>query len=111
MIKGSMLRNQYQGIVNGDKTDLLLKPAESDSLPKIQRALGDFNKEVIVKNFPNTDPRKRLLRPEMMNELLTHMPESNDEYLELIPLNLRQSTDGIENRVFLNRVIEIINAA
>ena len=111
IIKGSMLRNQNQGIVKGGNADLLLKPAESDSLPKIKRELGDFNKEVIVKNFPNTDPRKRLLRPEMMNELLTHMPESNDEYLELIPLNLRQSTDGIENRVFLNRVIEIINAA
>ena len=110
MIKESMLRNQYQGIVNGEKADSFQKTEGSDGLTKIQKALGDLNREVIVKSFPNTDPGKRLLRPEMMNELLTHMPESNEEYLELIPFNLRQSTDGTENRVFLNRVIEIINA-
>ena len=62
-----------------------------------------------MKSFPNTDPSKRLLRPEMMDELLTHMPESNSEFLDSIPLNLRQCTDGTENRVFLNRVIEIVN--
>ena len=110
MIKESMLRNQFQGIVNGEKADSFLKTEGSDGLTKIQKALGDLNREVIVKSFPNTDPGKRLLRLEMMNELLTHMPESNEEYLELIPFNLRQSTDGTENRVFLNRVIEIINA-
>ena len=109
MIKGSMLRNEYQGIVKGGNGDLFLKPEELDGMPKIQRALDDFNREVIIKNFPNTDPGKRLLRPQMMNELLTHLPESNDEYLELIPFNLRQSTDGTENRVFLDRVIEIVN--
>ena len=85
------------------------KHDESDSREKLQRALEGFNSEVILKNFPNTDPGKRLLRPEMTKEILTHMPESKTEFLELIPLNLRQCTDGTENRVFLDRVIEIVN--
>ena len=82
---------------------------ESGSREKIRLALEEFNREVILKNFPNTDPGKRLLRPEMTKEILTHMPESKTEFLELIPFNLRQCTDGTENRVFLDRVIEIVN--
>jgi len=79
------------------------------SQEKLQQSLEGFNREVILKNFPNTDPDKRLLRPEMTKEILTHMPESKTEFLELIPFNLRQCTDGTENRVFLDRVIEIVN--
>ena len=82
---------------------------ESGSREKLQRALEGFNRDIILKNFPNTDPGKRLLRPEMTKEILTHMPESKTEFLELIPFNLRQCTDGTENRVFLDRVIEIVN--
>ena len=94
---------KYKKILPTEKHD------ESDSREILQRALEGFNREVILKNFPNTDPGKRLLRPEMTKEILTHMPESKTEFLELIPLNLRQCTDGTENRVFLDRVIEIVN--
>jgi hypothetical protein len=107
--KEFILENLFPKTVKEGKPLSFLKPKESDGLSKIKKALSDFNREVIVKSFPNTDPSKRLLRPEMMDELLTHMPESNSEFLDSIPLNLRQCTDGTENRVFLNRVIEIVN--
>jgi len=82
---------------------------ESDGREKIRQALEGFDREVILKNFPNTAPEKRLLRPEMKEQLLMKMPESEEKFLELIPINLRQCTDGTENRLFLNRVIEIVN--
>ncbi len=99
-------------LINGDKHKEAITQArseESDGRKKIRQALEGFEREVILKHFPNTDPEKRLLRPEMKEQILMQMPESEKDFLELIPINLRQCTDGTENRLFLNRVIEIVN--
>ena len=73
-----------------NKSELVDAIASNSGLSKAdsKRALEGFNSEVILKNFPNTDPGKRLLRPEMTKEILTHMPESKTEFLELIPFGL-----------------------
>ena len=47
----------------------------------------------------------------MMKEILEHLPETRDEFFDAIPLSLRQETEGAENKVFLDGVLEIVNAA
>jgi len=84
---------------------------QSEIQEKLWLALKSFDRDKIKKEFPDTKPEKRLLRPQMMKEILEHLPETRDEFFDAIPLSLRQETEGAENKVFLDGVLEIVNAA
>jgi len=84
---------------------------QSDIQDKLWNALKSFDRDKIKKKFPHTAEEKCLLRPEMMEEIMEHLPESREDFLESIPFNLRQETEGDENRLFLDGVLEIVNDA
>jgi hypothetical protein len=69
-----------------------------------------FDREVIRKEFPNTPENSRLLRPVMLEALLRYTPTSRVEFLELIPLYIREATDVAEGK-YLEQVFKIINAS
>ena len=67
-----------------------------------------FDSEVIVKGFPNTNESDKLLRPDMLDRLVEYKPKDKDEFMDLIPLYLRKSTDMNEADSHLADVLEII---
>lgn len=79
---------------------------EGSLLDKLVR----FDREVIRKDLPATPVIKRLLRPSMIEALVEFSPTCKAEFLEHIPLYLRQATDGAEGQ-YLDRVFSIINAS
>ena len=76
----------------------------------LREALQKFDQEVIRKKYPDTEDKKRLLRPAMLDALEEFTPTNKAEFLEVIPSYLRIATDGDEPE-FLNKVFEIINAS
>ena len=77
---------------------------------RLEDKLAQFNREVIGKEFPHTPEGKRLLRPAMLEALLEHAPTSQVEFLEVIPLYIRQATEAAECK-YLRQVFNIINAS
>lgn len=69
-----------------------------------------FDREVIRKELPETPESRRLLRPAMLEALLNYTPTDRVEFLELIPLYIRQATESAEGK-YLERVFEIINTS
>ena len=69
-----------------------------------------FDREVIRKELPETPEIRRLLRPAMLEALLKYAPTDSVNFLEMIPLYLREATEAAEGR-YLERVFEIINAS
>jgi superfamily I DNA and/or RNA helicase/very-short-patch-repair endonuclease len=73
----------------------------------IKERLIKFNDEVIKTEFPKTEEGKRLLRPEMLEALLEHLPTSKAEFQEVIPAYLRTGTVTYEAK-FLDDVLSLI---
>jgi len=72
--------------------------------------LVEFNREVIRKEVPDTPENQRLLRPAMIEAFLEYMPIDKSEFLEFMPLYLRESTNAAEG-TFLEDILELINAS
>ncbi len=72
--------------------------------------LVDFDRKVIRKENPDTPEKERLLRPAMIEAFLEYMPVDKSEFLEFMPLYLRESTNASEGK-FLEDILEIINAS
>ena len=64
---------------------------------------------MIIIQFPNTDSKERFLRPKMLDEIVKHRPTTRDEFHQMIPQYLRQSTLGEEFKIFIDSVLEIIS--
>lgn len=75
--------------------------------PGLRGKLSRFDREVIRIALPGTADNQRLLRPAMMEAFLEFMPVSKGEFLELLPLYLRQATDPREAK-YLDQVLKII---
>ena len=75
----------------------------------LREKLLEFDRKIIRKNLPNTPENKRILRPAMLEALLEYMPTSKWEFLEMIPLYLRQSIESDEG-TYLEQIFEIINS-
>ena len=73
----------------------------------IRDRLLSFDRDVIRSEFPKTDESKRLLRDEMLNILLEHLPTSKAEFQEFVPSYLRTGTITYEAK-FLDNVLGII---
>ena len=76
---------------------------------ELSKELERFDAEEIKIKFPNTDPEQCLLRPKMIDELIKNRPTTRDQFLQMIPQYLRQSTFGQENKIYLDSVLEIIS--
>lgn len=74
----------------------------------LKSRLIHFNESVILKEQPDTDPAKRLLRPAMLEALLEYKPLSKSEFLEFIPSYLRLGTDKNEGK-YLNQIFDIMD--
>ncbi len=72
--------------------------------------LVEFDREVIRKEVPDTPENQRLLRPAMIEAFLEYMPVDKSEFLEFMPLYLRESTNADEGK-FLEDMLKIINAS
>jgi very-short-patch-repair endonuclease len=73
----------------------------------IEERLLAFDKEVIREEFPKTDPNHKLLRKEMLDVLLEHLPTSKAEFQEYVPAYIRTGTVTYEAK-FLDDVLAII---
>jgi superfamily I DNA and/or RNA helicase/very-short-patch-repair endonuclease len=73
----------------------------------IKERLIRFDNEVIKTEFPKTEAGKRLLRPEMLEALLEHLPTSKAEFQEVIPAYLRTGTVTYEAK-FLDDILSLI---
>ncbi len=91
-----------------NKPDLLENESSSNDWDLIQK-LERFNAEEINIKFPNTDPEQRLLRPKMIDELVKNRPTNRDEFLQMIPQYLRNSTFGQEFKIYIDSVFEIVS--
>lgn len=69
-----------------------------------------FDREVIRKEVPDTADNRRLLRPAMLEALLEFTPTSKTEFLEMIPMYLRNATEATEGK-YLKQVFDIVNAS
>ena len=89
----------------------LVRDERATSGPEsLMERLLRFDREVIRKACPNTPRKKQLLRPAMLEALVEFMPTSKSEFLETIPLYIRQGTEAEEGQ-FLERVFELINSS
>lgn len=62
----------------------------------------------IAKKYPDTDPDKRLLRPNMMNYFLVNRPINTEEFLSTCPQSLRSGTSVDEAKDYLSTVFQTL---
>jgi len=67
-----------------------------------------FDTDVIRPRFNQTNSKKRLLRPAMLEALINELPTSKEEFAFKIPGYLRSGTDTSEAKEFLDAVLKII---
>jgi len=75
----------------------------------LEEALHKYESDNIRTAHPNTPANGRLLRPEMLKALIKHMPTSPPDFLQKIPLYLRDGTDP-EEKHYLSEVLDIIGS-
>ncbi len=73
----------------------------------VREKLVRFDREVIRSEVPETPENRRLLRSAMLEALLEFMPITKSEFVEMIPLYLRQATSSEEGK-YLDPVLSII---
>ena len=74
----------------------------------LEERLVDFAVNVVEKECPETEPEKRLLRPDMLKRLVSDRPTSREDFTVFIPGYLRTHTCANEAEKYLDEVIEII---
>lgn len=94
-----------------DDTETILNQIEnaeeSDDI-SLRDRLQEFDKNHIRIIYPNTDGNHRLLRPEMLDALIEHLPCSKSEFLERVPTYLRTGTSTDEAKL-LEPVLTLIS--
>ncbi|MBT4337030.1 MAG: DUF4011 domain-containing protein [Bacteroidetes bacterium] len=87
-------------------------------IPKLQKSNGislfekltKFDSEIIRREFPNTDENQRLLRPAMIEAFQKYLPTDINDFLEFIPLHLREEIDAKEGK-YLKNTLDIVNSS
>ena len=77
---------------------------------KIEKQLIELRKYV-ESDFPNTEPKNRLLTDDLIRVLVAFKPTSFSEFRSEIPFDYRRYVDGEEAQSYLPEVFEIINKA
>lgn len=75
----------------------------------LRKILLKFDSDVIREKYPKTPYSRQLLGPAMLEALIAYAPCDKTEFLELVPLYLRESLNPDEAGDFLERVLDIIN--
>lgn len=74
----------------------------------LRERLESFDERHIRAIYPDTDNTQRLLRPEMIDALMEHLPCSKAEFLERVPAYLRTGTSTDEAKL-LEPVLKLIS--
>lgn len=91
-----------------DNPSQYLNPELQDSKQMtIEERLLAFDRDVIREEFPKTNASQKLLRQEMLDILLEHLPTSKAEFQEYVPAYIRTGTVTYEAK-FLDDVLAII---
>lgn len=77
---------------------------------KIEKQLIELRKYV-ESDFPDTEPKNRLLTDDLIRVLVAFKPTSFSEFRSEIPFDYRRYVDGEEAQSYLPEVFEIINKA
>jgi hypothetical protein len=80
-----------------------------DSNLDLRKILLKFDKEVVRKKYPETPFNRQLLGPAMLEALIAFKPCDKTEFLEFIPLYLREKLHSNEAGDFLERVLDIVD--
>jgi very-short-patch-repair endonuclease len=88
-----------------DEVDLVSTVVQQEVDLKTQ--LQQFDHDVVRKEFPETTPDRRFLRPAMLDALLLYAPTTIWEFQQRIPPYLRHGTEPKEGK-FLKPVLAII---
>lgn len=89
------------------KDNVIVKEAKPDD-KELREVLEKFDNEVVIFQFPNTNSEERLLRSEMLDEIVKHRPTTRDEFLNKIPQRLRQATLGAEYKSYIDSVLDTV---
>lgn len=73
----------------------------------IENSLNQIAQE-IARKYPDTNPDKRLLRPNMLSYFLANRPVNVQEFLRTCPQSLRSGTSVDEAREYLNTIFETL---
>lgn len=97
-------------IVNSDEpqTPPVAQDYNDTSVP-LRVRLERFAREVIDVACPEVPPGQRLLRPAMIEALVEHQPVTREEFAARIPRYLREATDSKAGKLYLNKVLALIN--
>ncbi|MCU0836618.1 MAG: DUF4011 domain-containing protein [Chromatiaceae bacterium] len=101
---------EVSAIVERDEREAQLLEAAIPPDLGLREALLLFDAEVIRRQLPDTPDDQRLLRPAMLEALLEFRPATKGEFVEMLPLYLRQATCPQEGR-YLDQVLRIIEDA
>lgn len=86
---------------------LAAAPATAKSSKGLREELIEYRQVNILPSFP--DEGRGILRDEILDRLVMKRPITREEFYTVIPMDLRQQTDGKQMQ-FLDDVLEIIDA-
>jgi very-short-patch-repair endonuclease len=75
----------------------------------LRKILLKFDSDIIREKYPDTPYSRQLLGPAMLEALIAYTPCDKTEFLEFIPLYLRENLNPDEAGDFLERVLDVIN--
>ena len=99
--------DEVTAIIEEEQQTIIESEKFVDSSTSLQQALEQFDAEIILSEFPNTDLNRKLLRPAMIEALVDKQPISTEEFLQNIPEYLRKGTDAKQGK-FIDKVLHII---
>ena len=86
--------------------EIIGKPGRLSEV-EVRDALRSFRDEVILKEYPGSEPERCILRDIMINKILEARLDEPDQFDEKIPLWLRERTDKRQIK-FLGNVCAIV---
>jgi len=90
-----------------EEDEAYLSPTAEGEQIDLKERLLRFDYEVIRKAHPDTDDAHRLLRVEMLESIIEHLPCSKSEFVECIPGYLRFGTSEEEGG-YLGQVLDLV---
>lgn len=101
---------EVQAIVEGEEQQERFLDTALPKRLSLREKLLRFDLEIVRPECPETAENQRLLRPAMLEALLEFRPVTKTEFVEMLPLYLRQATCSQEGK-YLDQVLRIIEEA
>lgn len=100
------LMRRVQEILAADP-DYRMEQTKQARTESLRQALIRLRHEIDTE-FPSSPPEKRLLRDELLEELMLRRPKSRDDWFRLVSLRLRTDTEVKQVGRYLMKVLEAI---